>query len=127
MIAGAKESSPTGRPSPGWSRVRPDYSGLHARLREGFRGKVERLFPGRGHAGALEVAGRIQHGVQSYVWVQTVVGLIIAGASALVMWPMGISHLMFWAFLIFMANYIPAIGAAIGVLLPPAFRPRRSE
>ena len=89
--------------------------------REGFRGKVERMFPEHGHAEALEVAGRIQHGVQSYVWVQTVVGLIIAGASVLVMWPMGISHLMFWAFLIFMANYIPAIGAAIGVVLPPVF------
>ncbi|MBV8681532.1 MAG: AI-2E family transporter [Caulobacteraceae bacterium] len=89
--------------------------------REGFRGKVERLFPKHGHVEAIEVAGRIQHGVQSYVWVQTVVGLIIAGASVLVMWPMGIPHLMFWAFLIFMANYIPAIGAAIGVVLPPVF------
>jgi predicted PurR-regulated permease PerM len=97
------------------------YLGFMIASREGFHGKVERLFPGRGHAEALEVAGRIQHGVQSYVWVQTVVGLIIAGASTLVMWPMGISHLMFWAFLIFMANYIPAIGAAIGVLLPPLF------
>ena len=97
------------------------YLGFMIASREGFRGKVERLFPDRGHAEALEVAVRIQHGVQSYVWVQTVVGLIIAGASALVMWPMGISHLLFWAFLIFMANYIPAIGAAIGVLLPPLF------
>jgi len=97
------------------------YLGFMLASREGFRGKVERLFPERGHAEAIEVAGRIQHGVQSYVWVQTVVGLIIAGVSALVMWPMGISHLGFWAFLIFMANYIPAIGAAIGVLLPPLF------
>lgn len=97
------------------------YLGFMLASREGFRGKVERMFPERGHAEALEVAGRIQHGVQSYVWVQTVVGLIIAGASVMVMWPMGIPHLMFWAFLIFMANYIPVIGPAIGVLLPPLF------
>lgn len=97
------------------------YLGFMIASREGFRGKVERLFSGQGHAEAMEVAGRIQHGVESYVWVQTVVGLIIAGASVLVMWPLGISHLMFWAFLIFLANYIPAIGAAIGVLLPPLF------
>jgi AI-2 transport protein TqsA len=97
------------------------YLGFMLASREGFRGKVEHLFPDRGHQEAMEVAGRIQHGVQSYVWVQTVVGVIIAGASVLVMWPLGISHLMFWAFLIFLANYIPAIGAAIGVLLPPLF------
>jgi predicted PurR-regulated permease PerM len=97
------------------------YLGFMLASREGFRGKIERLVPDRRHAEALEVAGRIQHGVESYVWVQTVVGLIIAGASVLVMWPLGITHLLFWAFLIFLANYIPAIGAAIGVLLPPLF------
>jgi AI-2 transport protein TqsA len=97
------------------------YLGFMLASREGFRGKVEHLFPDRGHQEAMDVASRIQHGVQSYIWVQTVVGLIIAGASLLVMWPLGLSHLLFWAFLIFMANYIPAIGAAIGVLLPPLF------
>jgi AI-2 transport protein TqsA len=97
------------------------YLGFMLASREGFRSKVERLFSASGHQEAMEVAGRIQHGVESYVWVQTVVGLIIAGASVLVMWPLGISHLLFWAFLIFLANYIPAIGAAIGVLLPPLF------
>jgi predicted PurR-regulated permease PerM len=97
------------------------YLGFMIASREGFRGKVERLFQDRRHAEAMEMAGRIQHGVESYVWVQTVVGVIIAGASVVVMWPLGISHLLFWAFLIFLANYIPAIGAAIGVLLPPLF------
>jgi predicted PurR-regulated permease PerM len=97
------------------------YLGFMIASRKGFLGKVARLFPERRYAEEMEVAARIQHGVESYVWVQTVVGLIIAGASLLVMWPLGISHLLFWAFLIFLANYIPAIGAAIGVLLPPLF------
>lgn len=89
--------------------------------RAGFEGKLGEIFREERHAEALAVARRIQTGVENYVWVQTLVGLIIAGASLLLMWPMGISHLLFWAFLIFLANYIPAIGAAIGVLLPPLF------
>jgi AI-2 transport protein TqsA len=97
------------------------YLGFMLASRKGFGDKIERLFSNARHAEAMEVAGRIQHGVESYVWVQTVVGVLIAGASVLVMWPLGITHLLFWAFLIFLANYIPAIGAAIGVLLPPLF------
>ena len=89
--------------------------------RAGFEEKMGEIFRDRSHAEATAVARRIQSGVERYVWVQTLVGLIISGCSILLMWPMGISHLLFWAFLIFLANYIPAIGAAIGVLLPPLF------
>jgi predicted PurR-regulated permease PerM len=97
------------------------YLGFMLASRAGWGAKIGLIFPDGRHQEALDVAGRIQHGVESYVWVQTVVGLIIAGASVLVMWPLGITHLLFWAFLIFLANYIPAIGAALGVLLPPLF------
>lgn len=89
--------------------------------RAGFETKVAEIFRDESHNEAVAVAKRIQAGVESYVWIQTLVGLIIAGASILLMWPMGISHLLFWAFLIFLANYIPVVGAAIGVLLPPLF------
>ena len=37
------------------------------------------------------------------------------------MFAMGLKHVMFWTFIIFLANYIPAIGAAVGVLFPPVF------
>ena len=33
----------------------------------------------------------------------------------------GLQHVLFWAFIIFLANYIPVIGAAIGVLFPSVF------
>ena len=96
------------------------YLGFMLASRRSARNKLVELFQ-EGHAEAVLVIGRIQQGVESYIWVQTVVGVIIAGASALLMWLSGLSHVVFWAFLIFLANYIPAIGAAIGVLLPPLF------
>jgi AI-2 transport protein TqsA len=96
------------------------YLGFMLASRKSFENKLNELFQ-TGESEAVKVFARIQHGVESYIWVQTVVGLIIAGASALLMWPTGIHHILFWSFLIFLANYIPAIGAAIGVLLPPIF------
>jgi AI-2 transport protein TqsA len=96
------------------------YLGFMLASRKSFHNKLDELFQ-TGESEAVKVFTRIQHGVESYIWVQTVVGLIIAGVSALLMWPTGIHYILFWSFLIFLANYIPAIGAAIGVLLPPIF------
>ncbi len=96
------------------------YLGFMLASRKGFQAKVKHLFGGA-DSEAATIVTRIQRGVESYIWVQTIVGIIIAGASALLIWPTGLSHVLFWAFVIFLANYIPAIGAAIGVLLPPLF------
>jgi predicted PurR-regulated permease PerM len=97
------------------------YLGFMLAARAGFGRKLEAIFQAGRHAEALMVLARIQHGVESYIWVQTVAGAGIAVGSALIMWAMGLSHVPFWAFLIFLANYIPAIGVAIGVLLPTVF------
>jgi predicted PurR-regulated permease PerM len=55
------------------------------------------------------------------MWVQTVVGVIITAVSAALMLATGLSHVPFWCLIIFLANYIPAIGAAVGVLFPVMF------
>lgn len=96
------------------------YLGFMLASRESFQNKLNELFQ-EGEQEALMVFHRIRHGVESYIWVQTVVGVMIAGLSALIMWPMGLSHIWFWSFIIFLFNYIPAIGAAVGVLLPPMY------
>jgi AI-2 transport protein TqsA len=98
------------------------YLGFLLASRSGFRTKGEEMF--RGEASrreALRVFRRIRRGVESYIWVQTVVGAMITAASAVIMAVMGLSHIPFWCFIIFLANYIPAIGGAIGVILPPLF------
>lgn len=55
------------------------------------------------------------------MWVQTIVGVVITAISAGLMAATGLSHIPFWCLIIFLANYVPAIGAAIGVLFPAAF------
>jgi AI-2 transport protein TqsA len=98
------------------------YLGFLVASRAGFADKAQLMFATEASkAESARIMARVRHGVESYIWVQTLVGLIIASASAAVMLLMGLSHALFWAFIIFLASYIPVIGAAIGVLIPPLF------
>ena len=96
------------------------YLGFLIASRAGFARKVNKLFPSREErAEALEVFQRIRVGVERYLWIQTVTGLIIAVLSWGVMAAVGLDNAFFWAFLIFVAGYIPIIGGAVGCILPP--------
>jgi AI-2 transport protein TqsA len=98
------------------------YLGFLLASRRGFSAKFAELFPADGErAEAARVFDRVRRGVERYIWVQTVVGAIITAASAGIMVACGLSHVAFWCVIIFLANYIPAIGAAIGVLFPAVF------
>ncbi|HEX6859470.1 MAG TPA: AI-2E family transporter [Caulobacteraceae bacterium] len=98
------------------------YLGFILASRRGFRRKVVAMFPTRGERDeAMVVFGQIRDGVERYLWVQTVTGLIIAVASYLIMVAVGLDNAVFWAFLIFLASYIPVIGGFIGIMAPPVF------
>ena len=98
------------------------YLGFILASRRGFRRKVVAMFPTKPERDeALVVFRQIRDGVERYLWVQTVTGLIIAGASLAVMLFVGLDNAVFWTFLIFLASYIPIIGGFIGILLPPIF------
>lgn len=98
------------------------YLGFLIASRQGFGRKVAALFPDehdREHATA--VFFRIRNGVERYLWIQTVTGGAIAAGAWAVMALIGLPNSMFWAFLIFVACYVPVIGGAIGTVLPPLF------
>ena len=87
--------------------------------RHGFGRKVVTLFPTHAQRDrAAHAFGRIRLGIERYVWVQTVVGLIIAAAAWGLMAAVGLQNAAFWAFFIFVTSYIPMIGAAAGILAP---------
>ena len=87
-----------------------------------FRKKIVALFPLRDDRHeALQVFERMRGGVEGYLWVQTVTGVMIAAAAWLVMVLVGLDNALFWAFLIFLVGYIPVIGGAIAGLAPPLF------
>jgi predicted PurR-regulated permease PerM len=98
------------------------YLGFIIASRHGFERKIVGLFPVRDERQeAMAAFLRIRDGVEQYLWVQTVTGLMIAVVSWIAMAAVGLDNAVFWAILIFIASYIPIIGGVIGVAAPPVF------
>ncbi|MEJ2816562.1 AI-2E family transporter [Caulobacter sp. CCG-8] len=98
------------------------YLGFIIASRRGFSRKIVALYPHHAERdGAMQLFQRIRNGVEQYLWIQTVTGLMIAVAAWVVMMLLRLDNALFWAFLIFVAAYIPIIGGAIGCILPPLF------
>ncbi len=98
------------------------YLGFLIASRSGFQKKVVALFPDRHERhNAVAVFTRIRDGVERYLWIQTVTGALIAVGSWAAMAAIGLDNAAFWAFLIFVASYIPVLGGFVGALLPPLF------
>jgi predicted PurR-regulated permease PerM len=90
--------------------------------RHGFEQKAQMLFhteKEREHAAKVFV--RIRTGVERYIWVQTLTALIIGAASWTLMRWVGLDNALFWAFLVFVAAYVPILGGAVAIFLPPIF------
>lgn len=81
--------------------------------------KVERL--AGASAGVDADLRQVAAAVETYVWVQTVTGLMIAFASGVVMLVAGLDNLLFWTIVIFLLCYIPVIGSTAGSILPALF------
>jgi predicted PurR-regulated permease PerM len=56
--------------------------------------------------------------VQNYMWIKTLVSLLIGALSYVVMKMVGLDFAETWAVLIFLLNFIPTIGSIIGTVLP---------
>ncbi len=98
------------------------YLGFIIASRRGFSRKIVALYPHRAERdGAMQLFQRIRSGVEQYLWIQTVTGLMIAAAAWVVMMLLRLDNALFWAFLIFVAAYIPILGGAVGCILPPLF------
>jgi AI-2 transport protein TqsA len=70
---------------------------------------------------ATRIAGAIRESMESYLWVQTITGLMLAGASWVVFALVGLENALFWALVIFILSYIPVIGGLAASLLPMLF------
>ncbi len=98
------------------------FLGFLIASRHGFERKAVRLFHGReGRHEALAVFIRVRDSLERYLWIQTVCGGLIAVGSWLLMMAIGLQDAFFWAFLIFVLNYIPIVGAAVGIFAPALF------
>jgi predicted PurR-regulated permease PerM len=68
-----------------------------------------------------DVVGRISADIETYVWVQTVTGLMLTLSAVIVMMAVGLNNVLFWTVLFFLLTFIPNIGITIGSILPSLF------
>jgi AI-2 transport protein TqsA len=83
--------------------------------------KLDLIFRGKGQReAARDVLARIRESMERYLWVQTVMSLIITGLTYATLRIIGLENALFWSFLIFFLNYIPTIGSIAAVILTTA-------
>ena len=88
----------------------------------GMQRKLANLSDSRGGANSIEtVARHIASEFETYMWVQTVTGLIIAAGSALIMFSVGLDNVAFWTIVLFLLCYIPMLGVTVGSVVPALF------
>jgi len=98
------------------------YLGFILASRHAFERKAVRLFREReDRQDALQVFLRVRDSVERYLWIQTVSGAIIAVLGGALMAFAGLDDAFFWAFLIFILNYVPIVGAVVAIALPALF------
>ena len=85
-----------------------------------FPQKLNAVFGNKGDARktADSTLAQIQDKVQRYLVVKTIISLMTGAISCAIMLAVGVEYAIFWAFLIFLLNYIPNIGSVIAVILP---------
>lgn len=83
--------------------------------------KLDLIFRAKGQReAARDVLARIRQSMESYLWVQTVMSLIITALTYATLQIIGLENALFWSFLIFFLNYIPTIGSMAAVALTTA-------
>ncbi len=81
--------------------------------------KLDAIFPTESERKRVgRVVSAIRHSMTAYFWVQTVASLMIAILTFATLLVIGVHNALYWAVLMFFLNFIPLIGAILGVALP---------
>ena len=59
--------------------------------------------------------------IRTYMWVQTVTGVMITAGAAAVMLIVGFNNVLFWSVIFFLLTFIPQIGVTVGSIAPALF------
>jgi len=84
-----------------------------------FNIKLARLMEGSQHRETVfNILEHISSDVKTYIGVKTFVSALTGGACYIVLVTVGVNNASFWAFFIFLLNFIPTVGSMLAVLFP---------
>lgn len=87
-----------------------------------FARKIHLMFTDKTKQDKLEdILGKMDRMFSDYISLKSLVSVITAGLSLIILWIIGIDSPIFWAFLIFIMNFIPSIGSIIATIFPAFF------
>ncbi|MFV0360256.1 AI-2E family transporter [Tropicimonas sp.] len=94
------------------------YAGFLFSERAGFEGKLQAAFPGDRDHRLLKILNDINEHIGDYLTVKTMINVVLALVSYVVMWAMDVDFAPYWALQIGVLNYIPYVGSVLGVAFP---------
>lgn len=84
-----------------------------------FRNKIQEMFPDQNRRDSvMSILSHVQEDIQTYLWIKTLTSALTGIVSYFVLKAVGVDFAIFWAFTIFMLNFIPTIGSIIATLFP---------
>lgn len=84
-----------------------------------FHRKIEALFPDQSRQeNVRSLISQTQSDIQTYVWIKTLTSMTTGLVSYFILVAVGVDFAPFWAFTIFLLNFIPTIGSIIATLFP---------
>lgn len=87
-----------------------------------FPMKLRAMYPDRKkYDHANDLISKIDHSIGSYIALKTLVSLLTGFLSYFALLFIGVDAPLFWAFLIFILNFIPTIGSLIATIFPAVF------
>lgn len=87
-----------------------------------FLHKLKKMFSNQDRfAASVETIQKVDKSMSRYISLKSFVNLLSAGISFIILSAVGIETPIFWAFLIFLFNFIPSVGPIIGTLIPTLF------
>ncbi|MCH8546635.1 MAG: AI-2E family transporter [Cryomorphaceae bacterium] len=87
-----------------------------------FKTKLEKLLPqAEAYEEQFNLIKKIEYAVSKYLGLKTLICLMTSVLSYFALILIGVDFPVFWAFLIFILNYIPIIGSYVATFLPVSF------
>lgn len=84
-----------------------------------FTTKIQKLYANsRDLSSANEIIGKINHSLSQYITLKTFTSFLTGLLSYIVLTIVGVDFAFFWAYLIFLLNYIPTIGSLVATVFP---------
>ncbi len=84
-----------------------------------FRKKISEILPDQEKRDSvMSILTHAQEDIQTYLWIKSLTSTITGLISYFILKMVGVDFAAFWAFSIFMLNFIPTIGSIIATLFP---------